>query len=59
MEVIPDRLSVHTITQICILIFISDSNHNATISKVIRYTGQSKKACSSVSIVNFEYVNAG
>ena len=33
MKIISDWLSVHT-RQICVLIFISDSNHDATISKV-------------------------
>ena len=37
IEIIPDRLSVYTKTHICVFIFISDSNHKATISKVIRY----------------------
>ena len=32
MEIILDRLSVYTATQICELIFISDSNHKRTIS---------------------------
>ena len=36
MEIIPDRLSVYTTTQIYVLIFISGSNHNATVSKVTR-----------------------
>ena len=40
MEITPERLAVYTTTQICILIFLSDSNHNATILKVIRYMGQ-------------------
>lgn len=35
MEIIPERLSVYTTAQICVFIFISDSNHNATISKVV------------------------
>ena len=37
MEIILDRVSVYTTTQICVLIFKLDSNHNAAISKVIRY----------------------
>ena len=31
MEIIPGRLSVYTRTQICVLIFILDSNHNVRI----------------------------
>ena len=41
METIPDRLSVYITTEICVLIFISDGNDNTTVSKVIRYMGQS------------------
>ena len=37
MEIILDRFSVYTAIQICVLTFISDSNHNATISKVKHY----------------------
>lgn len=37
METILNRLSVYTTTLISVLRFISDSNDNATVSKVIRY----------------------
>lgn len=35
MEIIPDRRSVYTATQVCAVIFILDNNPDATISKVI------------------------
>ena len=41
LEIISDMDSVYTATLVCVLIFISNSNHDATISKVIHYMGQS------------------
>ena len=37
MEIILDKFYAHTTPQICVLTFISDSSHNGTISKVLRY----------------------
>ena len=37
MEIIPERLSVYTTTQIYVLMFISESNYNTKISKMIGF----------------------
>ena len=37
IEVITERVSVYTTTIICVLIFISNRNYNAEISKMIIY----------------------
>ena len=40
MGIIQDRFSAYTKPQTCVLIFISGSNHNATIAKLINHMGQ-------------------
>ena len=37
MEIMPYMLSFYTRMLICLLIFILDSDHNATISKIIHF----------------------
>ena len=40
IEVITERVSVYTATIICVLIFISNRNYNAEISKMIIYVSR-------------------